>query len=157
MHRDSWGCLSSKIRESFLFLNKEEIPRAPPAAEIINNLSKTTTRRPFSPRRAPPCSPPSPPPPALQRHRLLQHERIRRESLCFAGSLRKSFTLIQFDPRWPGSRRSGSERMTAGGRLGWGRGYPARSRDAPGEQHELTTEMRGTHTGRRKPGLKADN
>ena len=32
------------------FLNKEEIPRAPPAAEIINNLSKPTTRQPFSPR-----------------------------------------------------------------------------------------------------------
>lgn len=60
LHRDGWDGLSAKIRESFSFLNKEEIPRAPPAAETINNLSKTTTRQPFSPRRAPPCSPPLP-------------------------------------------------------------------------------------------------
>lgn len=106
-----------------LFQNKEEIPRAPPAAEIINNLSKTTTRRSFSPRRAPPRSspPPPPPPPALRRRGLRQRDWISRESLCRAGSLCKSFTFIWFDPRLPRSRRSGGESMTARDGLGWGR------------------------------------
>ena len=166
LHRDNWGCLSSRIRVSFFFRIKKRSRELLQQPRLSTFYQKPQHAGPFphaEPHRALP--PPPPPPPALRRRGLRQHDWISRESLCRAGSLCRSFTFIWFDPRLPRSRRRGGESMTARDRLGWGRECRVGSRDALGERRELTTSshgMRGptpgdARAGRRKPGLKADN
>lgn len=143
------------------FLNNEEIPRAPPAAEIINNLSKPTTRRPFSLRRAPPRSSP--------RRPQLSGSAGYGSAIGSAGNrfalpdlYARASPLIRFDPGLPASQRSGGGRMAAGDRLGRGRGRRARSRGCSGRATRADSRLprdAGTRAGRclggeEKTGLK---